>query len=135
VLVLALAGCSADGALFRADWNWWRSGAPTPAAMRAAGPEALVASDGTCPAEPERAPRAIALGMTECDLVRLAGPTDKIEIGASAQGERTAVLTYPQGERAGVYRFTSGLLVSIEQIAEPAKPQKPSRSPRARRGS
>jgi hypothetical protein len=71
--------------------------------------------------------------MTECDLVRLAGPADRIEIGANERGQRTAVMTYPQGERAGIYRFTSGVLVSVERPPEPPKPQRPQRpAPRTR---
>ena len=74
--------------------------------------------------------------MTECELVRLPGPTDRIEIGANERGQRTAVITYPQGERAGVYRFTSGVLVSVERSPEPPKrpgPQRP--APRNRPSS
>jgi hypothetical protein len=66
--------------------------------------------------------------MTECDLVRLAGPAERVEIGANERGQRTAVITYPQGERAGVYRFLSGVLVSVERPPEPAKPQRPQRA-------
>ena len=71
--------------------------------------------------------------MTECDLVRLAGPTDQIAI-TNERGERVTTITYPQGERAGIYRFNSGLLVSIEGTPEPPKAQRPQkRQPRAPR--
>ena len=128
-LGLLVGGCSADVALFRADWNWWSNNAPAPGSARTAAPaEGLVGPDGSCPAD-EGGARGVALGMTECELVRAAGPTDSIEIGANERGERTAVLTYPRGERAGIYRFTSGLLVSIERVAEapPPRPQRPAR--------
>jgi len=132
---LLLVGCSADLALFRADSSWWSSGAPAPAplTMRAAPPDGLVGPDGACP-EAAQAPRGIAVGMTECDLVRVAGPTTGIEIGANERGERTAVLTYPEGERAGIYSFNAGLLVSVERLPnapespkgpKPRKPKKP----------
>ncbi len=121
VLAFAVAGCSADIAMFRADSSWWSTGSVRSA--RTIGPESLVAADGSClTVEGQEAPRGISLGMAECDLVRLAGPTTQVSIAANERGERTAVLTYPQGERAGIYRFTSGTLVSIERVAEPPAP-------------
>jgi len=70
----------------------------------------------------------IALQMTECDVVRRAGPAEQIDIGANERGERTVVLTYPRGPLPGVYRFAGGRLVSIERAPgpppAPAKPQK-----------
>ena len=120
-----LGGCSADVAMFRKDWNWWSNSRPAP--VRAAAPAALVGPDGACPAAAGETPSGIALGMAECDLVRVAGATDQIAISADAAGDRVAVLTYPAGERAGIYRFTSGLLVSIERVPEPEKPQRPQR--------
>ena len=96
--------------------------------MRAIGPDAYVAPDGACPAaETEQVARGIGLGMSECDLIRLAGPTEKIEIATNERGERTAVITYPQGERAGIYRFTSGQLTTMDRIDEPPPPPKPQR--------
>lgn len=127
ILALLMAGCSADVAMFRSDWNWWSNSAPT--RPRAAPAEGLVGPDGSCTPS-DAVPRGIALGMTECDVIRVAGPTDQIAIGANERGERTAVLTYPQGERAGTYRFASGLLVSIERLPEAAVPQRPARKPK-----
>ena len=100
----------------------------TPATPKASA-EALVGADGAC-ATPAQTPRGVALGMTECDLVALAGPTDRIEIGADERGQRSAVLTYPNGDRAGIYRFTSGLLTVIDRVPEEPKPS--SRRGRAR---
>jgi hypothetical protein len=71
--------------------------------------------------------------MTECDLVRIAGPTNQIDVGTNERGERTAVLTYPQGERAGIYRFASGLLVSIEGLPQAAAPPKRAKPARTRK--
>lgn len=73
------------------------------------------------------APRGIALNMTECDVVRVAGVTDKVEIAANERGQRTVTLTYVAGERPGIYRFVSGRLVSIERGPEPPPPPKPQR--------
>jgi hypothetical protein len=97
--------------------------------MRAAPADALIGPGGACP-EGGQPPRGIAVGMTECDLVRIAGATNQIEIGTNERSERTAVLTYTQGERQGIYRFASGLLVSIEGLPEASRPPprpKPSR--------
>jgi hypothetical protein len=116
--------------MFRADWNWWSNSRSAP--VRDAPPQELVTPDGSC-APVETAPRGIGLGMTECDLVRLAGPFDQIDLGANERGERTAVLTYARGERAGVYRFTSGLLTVIEAPPEPVRPQRPQRRQSPRR--
>jgi hypothetical protein len=70
--------------------------------------------------------------MTECELVRLAGPTERIEIGTNERGERSVVMTYAQGERAGIYRFNSGLLATVERLPEAQAP-KPQRTRRPNR--
>jgi hypothetical protein len=134
---LALAGCSADTALFRADWTWWSGGKePPPLSFAAAPAEAFVGPDGSCTGDPGQPAKGVGLGMTECDLVRLAGPTAKIEIGANERGQRTAVIIYPQGDHAGIYRFTSGLLVTVERAPEPPAPRRPQRpAPRNRQPS
>ena len=41
-------------------------------------------------------PAAIALEMTECDVVKRAGLAERVEIGSNERGERTATLTYLQ---------------------------------------
>jgi hypothetical protein len=73
---------------------------------------------------------AIALQMTECEVVRRAGPPDQVEFGTSDRGERAVTLTYRGGPRPGVYRFTGGRVSSIERLPEAeappaAKPKKP----------
>src|SRR5260370_28090082 len=81
----------------------------------------LVGPEGQCsglapeqaPAEPGAAGQAqaapailggISLQMTECDVVRRAGPVEKIELGPNARGERSLVLTSLRGRWPGVYR-------------------------------
>src|SRR5262245_23787697 len=104
VLALMLAGCSADPAKSRTDWTWWSGGKEPPSLSAARAPaESLVGPDGVCAAAPDQPARGVGLGMRECDLVRLAGPAERIEIGANERGQRTVVITYPQGERAGIY--------------------------------
>lgn len=121
-MAFLFAGCSADVAMFRADWNWWSNNRPAP--VQQAPAEALVGADGSCPSEVAGQLHGVALGMTECELIRIAGPTERIQIGANERGERSTTITYGEGERAGVYRFASGLLVSIEKAPEPERPQR-----------
>lgn len=121
-----LGGCSADVAMFRADSNWWSSNRPAP--VQEAPAEALVGPDGRCGPGSEGQLQTVTLGMTECELIRIAGPAGQVDIGASENGKRSTVITYPQGERAGVYRFSSGLLVSIDRPSEPQRGQAGRRS-------
>jgi hypothetical protein len=94
-----------------------------------AGPQAgPAAGSGQLPPEVRGVgPRGIALSMTECQVVSVAGYTDRVEISASPRGERTVVLTYLSGERPGIYHFRNGRLVNMERVAEPAQPKRPQR--------
>ena len=49
-------------------------------------------------------------------------------ITVAAGHAKTAVVTYSQGQRAGIYTFTSGRLSSIERGPEPVAPPKTARS-------
>jgi hypothetical protein len=106
-------------------------------------PQALNFTNGpqtgpaTPSAPPPEAPGAqpvrtgISLGMTECDVVRALGHTDRIEIAANERGQRSVTLTYLTGARPGIYRFVAGQLVSLERAGEapaPAKPVKPKKA-------
>jgi hypothetical protein len=72
----------------------------------------------------------VALGHTECDVVRGIGAPDGVNISSNGHGDRVAVITFSRGQRAGIYTFTSGRLTSVERGAEPvaepktAKPKK-----------
>ena len=71
----------------------------------------------------------VALGHTECDVVRGIGAPDNVNFSNNARGDRVAVVNYSRGQRAGIYTFTAGRLTSIERGAEPAaQPKAPSRS-------
>jgi hypothetical protein len=98
------------------------------------GPPTLIGADGSCTAAADSgfSGTGIALEMSECDVVARAGSPANIDIGTNARGERTAVLTYLQGERAGIYRFLAGRLKSIERVAEPETPARPKGKARAR---
>jgi hypothetical protein len=64
----------------------------------------------------------VALGMTECDVVRRAGQPGNIEINGNANEQRTTVLTYMTGTWPGIYHFSSGRLKEIERVAAPPPP-------------
>lgn len=72
----------------------------------------------------------VALGHTECDVVRGIGAPDNVNLSSNPRGERVAVVTFTRVPRAGIYTFTGGRLTSIERGAEPvaepksAKPKK-----------
>lgn len=104
--------------------------------------EDLVSGDGNCPgmmpaanpadanASSEGGPVApvpsttgtVALGHTECDVVRGIGSPGSVNISKNERGDRVAVITYLQGQRAGIYTFTAGRLTSVERGPEQAAP-------------
>jgi hypothetical protein len=93
-----------------------------------AGPESgrvASAPPGALPPEVRGGPRGISLAMTECQVVGIAGYTDRVEVSANERGERIVTLTYLSGHRPGIYRFRSGRLVSMERVAEPPQAKKP----------
>jgi hypothetical protein len=100
--------------------------------------EDLVSADGGCPGmAPPAGPAdanaltdgaggpvpstrgTVALGHTECDVVRGIGAPGNVSLSSNGRGDRVAVITYTQGQRAGIYTFTAGRLTSIERGAEP----------------
>ncbi len=116
--------------------------------------EDLVSGDGACPgmasaniptnanalSDGAAAPApvvtgTVALGHTECDVVRGIGAPSAVNISNSPRGERLAVINFSQGARAGIYTFTAGRLTSIERGAEPVaepktvKPKKKKQAP------
>ena len=115
--------------------------------------EDLVSTDGACPgmaaniptnanalSDGQAAPApvatgTVALGHTECDVVRGIGAPTAVNISSSPRGDRVAVVNFSQGARAGIYTFTAGRLTSIERGAEPvaepkaAKPKKKKPAP------
>lgn len=98
------------------------------------GPDPNLPADQQQPNAP-MLPSAIALDMTECDVVKRAGQPEKFDFRTNDRGERTAVLTYIHGPRPGIYTFTAGRLTSIERAPEPPAPPKPARQQRRRTGA
>lgn len=86
---------------------------------------------GGMPPEVRNGPRGISLAMTECQVMSIAGYTDRVEVGASPRGERTATLTYLSGDRPGIYHFRNGRLMAMERVAEPPQPKKPVKTAKA----
>lgn len=141
---LALGGCAA------VDWDTFRSPdksiflprtvatMKTPT-LKPVTAEDLIDADGRCatsvasatispdanppPETVALTPGAIALEMTECDVVMRAGQPERVQVGTNERNERTLTLTYINGERPGIYHFTSGRLSSMERAPEPPKPK------------
>ena len=74
-------------------------------------------------------PAAIALEMSECDVVKRAGIAERVELGTNERNERTARLTYINGQRPGIYNFAGGRLTSMERAPEPTAPVKSGKKP------
>ena len=89
-----------------------------------AGSNAL--TDGAAGAPPQPSTTGtVALGHTECDVVRGIGSPGNVNLSNNGRGDRVAVITYSQGQRAGIYTFTGGRLSSIERGPEPVVQPKP----------
>jgi hypothetical protein len=102
-------------------------------------PEDLVSAEGGCPGmAPPGGPAdanaltngaagapaptttgTVALGHTECDVVRGIGAPDSVNLSNNPRGDRVAVVNYSRGQRAGIYTFTAGRLTSIERGPDP----------------
>jgi hypothetical protein len=97
--------------------------APMPAATPlSANPNAAL------PEQPPGAPQVVggvALGMSECDVVRRAGLPGNVNISAGDRGERKVVLTYLSGTWPGIYTFDAGRLKIIDRAPEPPAAAKP----------
>ena len=60
--------------------------------------------------------------MSECDVVFRAGQPSSVQIGSLPNGDRTAVLTFNSGQRAGIYHFQRGALQEMDGIPMAAAP-------------
>lgn len=95
----------------------------SPAAAPQAGSVAGDLSGGAMPAGAADVPLGgVALGMSECQVVRRAGAPNNVAIGAE-NNERKAVLTYTGGNWPGVYTFASGRLKVVDALPEAQKPK------------
>jgi hypothetical protein len=88
-----------------------------PEGQCAGGPGQVAAAPGepVLPATVPTVQGGIALQMTECDVVKRAGATEKVDIGTNDRGERAVTLTFTRGPWPGIYRFDNGRLTSIDR--------------------
>ncbi len=150
-----VAGCQSASDLMSKDAEWFsRSGrlfirsvsidAPPLTPNEPVRPDDLVSADGACPGmappggaqaladnaagAPPAAGGTVALGHTECDVVRGIGAPDSVNLSNGPNG-RVAVVTWSRGPRAGIYTFSGGRLTSIERGPEPVAPPKVAKKP------
>jgi hypothetical protein len=90
--------------------------------------DANALTEGAAAAPPASTTGAVALGHTECDVVRGIGAPDSVNFSNNPRGDRVAVINYSKGQRAGIYTFTAGRLSSIERGPEPVAPPRPAKS-------
>jgi hypothetical protein len=90
--------------------------------------DANALTDGAAGAPAPSTMGTVALGHTECDVVRGIGAPDSVNLSNNPRGDRVAVINYSQGQRAGIYTFTAGRLSSIERAPEPAGAPKSAKS-------
>lgn len=142
-----IAGCSGGADLLSKDAEWFNKPSrlfiknisiesPPLTPDKPVGPEDYVSADGACPGmAPPPGPAdananasttapapmggTVALGHTECDVVRGIGTPSTVNLSSDAAGRRVAVVTWTTGPRAGIYTFTSGRLSAIEGNPEP----------------
>jgi len=76
-------------------------------------------ADGAAAAPAPTTTGTVALGHTECDVVRGIGAPDNVSLSNNGRGDRVAVVNYSRGQRAGIYTFTGGRLTSIERGSDP----------------
>jgi hypothetical protein len=86
--------------------------------------DANALTDGGATAPAPSTTGTVALGHTECDVVRGIGAPDSVSLSNNARGDRVAMVSYSRGQRAGIYTFTAGRLSSIERGPEPVAPSK-----------
>jgi hypothetical protein len=142
-----IAGCSGASDLLSKDAEWFsRPGrlfiknvsieTPPLTADRPVTAADLVSADGGCPGMAPAGPSdanassdapggpppvtgTVALGHTECDVVRGIGAPSSVNLSSNGRGDRVAVVTWSSGPRAGIYTFTSGRLTSVEGTPAP----------------
>jgi hypothetical protein len=95
--------------------------------------DANASTQGAAPATVPSVTGTVALGHTECDVVRGIGTPAHVELSNNPRGDRLAVITYNQGQRAGLYTFTAGRLTSIERGPEPIAAPKSAKTAKAKK--
>jgi hypothetical protein len=75
----------------------------------------------------------VALGMTECQVVRRAGQPSNVSIGANAKYGRSVTLAYLTGTWPGIYHFADGRLKEIDRAPDAAQPPSKAKKYRAKK--
>jgi hypothetical protein len=143
VLASAVSGCSGAADMFSVKDAEWFSGSrrlfirsvsidtPPLTPEKPITPDDLVSAEGGCPGmAPPGAPAdanastaapvaggSVALGHTECDVVRGIGAPDSVNISGGGDA-RVATVTWLHGARAGIYTFAGGRLTSVERAPD-----------------
>jgi hypothetical protein len=146
VLTSAVAGCSgASDLLSMKDAEWFsRPGrlfvrsvsidTPPLTPDKPITADDLVSAEGSCPGmAPPGGPAdanassdaagapppggSVALGHTECDVVRGIGAPDSVNV-TGAGDSRVVTVTWLHGARAGIYTFSGGRLSSVEKAPD-----------------
>jgi hypothetical protein len=156
-----LAGCTGATDLLSRDAEWFsKAGRLSIKSISIESPpltpdkpvraEDLVGADGACPGmAPSPGPAdanastaslptggTVALGHTECDVVRGIGAPTTVNLSNDTAGRRVAVVTWTTGPRAGIYTFTAGRLSSIEGTPEdPTQPKPAKPKPKAKKAA
>ncbi len=112
-----LGGCSLD--LFGSGIASGPGGTST-ATARLSTREPVLTNEGTCetdasldPSSLRPRPTDVALGITECDLVKLKGKPTDVLIGESGKGQREAQVLYSEPTGREIYLFTDNRLTRI----------------------
>ena len=157
-LAPVMAACSSSSDIFSRDADWFqRAGrlsisnvsisAPPLSPNSPVAAQDLVSAEGYCAGMPQpggpdgaqamadgpagapvSAGGTVALGHTECDVVRGIGAPENVNLSSNPRGERQAVITWLRGPRAGIYTFTGGRLSSIDAAPQQEAPIKPVKS-------
>lgn len=94
--------------------------------------EAQALAEGPAGAPPPPVAGHVALGHTECDVVRGIGAApDSVNLSTGPRGERVAVVTWSRGPRPGIYTFNAGRLSAVERGPEPV--EQPKARPKAKK--
>jgi len=109
-----------------------------PAAVQQAPPNPAASNPGAAPPVANVADGllggGVALGMSECEVVYRAGQPSSVQLGQNPNGDRTAVLTFDGGPRAGIYHFERGRLTEMDDVAQPpAPPEAAKKKPKAKK--
>src|ERR1044072_8210209 len=102
--------------------------------MAAPGAGANALADGAAGSPPPSTTGTVALGHTECDVVRGIGAPDNVSLSSNPRGDRAAVVGASRARRAAFSPSTAGRLRWSEgapEAAAPARGAKPKKKPAA----